>query len=291
MKIKFLGTSAAHSLPLPFCNCNYCKKTRELGGKNYRKRSSILINDDLIIDIGPDFMTASFMHNVDTSKVRYWLQTHSHSDHFSAEHIITRMPEYAVENIEPLFLYASQKCIHNISKKLNVEEFGANLFEKDWLKKLSLNVNSVKHFEKIIFDSYSITAFDANHDNNDGSSIYLVADNSCKLFYALDTNGLTEETINYLYKEKVCLDIIVLDHTYGYNVNANDHLNANKFIETINTMKNKKIINQNTKVYASHISHEGNLLHDEFVNFAKEHRYNVAYDGLEIEIVLKDNRT
>ncbi|MCL2472043.1 MAG: hypothetical protein FWF26_00035, partial [Treponema sp.] len=88
MKIQFLGTSAAHSTPLPFCNCKMCTISRKFAGKNLRRRSSALINENLIIDLGPDFMSSSFSLGVDTSKILYWLQTHSHSDHFNAGHLI-----------------------------------------------------------------------------------------------------------------------------------------------------------------------------------------------------------
>jgi len=280
LKIKFLGTASAHSSPLPFCNCKMCKMSRKFAGKDLRKRSSILINEDLIIDLGPDFMSSAFIHGVDTAKIRYVLQTHSHSDHFSACHLITRIAGYATENVKPLSLYASPLCIQNMSEQLGREEYGANLFEMEWLDKLAMNVNEVRYCEEFQCDSYFVTAFNANHDDKNGSSIYLVADNSCKLFYGLDTNGITEETFNYLEKKHICLDIVVLDHTYGCDVKADDHLTANRFIETINQLKNKNIIGQNTKIFASHISHEGNLPHDEFIVFAEKYGYSVAFDGL-----------
>jgi len=282
LKVKFLGTASAHSSPLPFCNCKMCNASRKFGGKDFRKRSSILINDDLIIDLGPDFMSSSFIHGVDTTKIRYWLQTHPHSDHFSASHLITRIAEYAVENVKPLSLYASSLCIQDMSEQLEREEHGANLFEMEWLKKLALDVNKVNLCEEFQCGSYSVVAFNANHDDKKGSSIYLVSDNSCKLFYGLDTSGITEETYNFLKDKHICLDILVLDHTYGYDVKANDHLTANKFIETINEMRNRKIVNQKTQVFASHISHEGNLPYDEFVLFAEKYGYDVAFDGLVI---------
>ncbi|HPC76977.1 MAG TPA: carbon-phosphorus lyase, partial [bacterium] len=43
MEIMFLGTAAAEGWPGVFCSCDYCKKARELGGKNIRTRSSVLI--------------------------------------------------------------------------------------------------------------------------------------------------------------------------------------------------------------------------------------------------------
>ena len=51
LKIKVLGTAAATSMPLGFCNCDVCKKARQNGGKDIRKRSSIIINDEMLIDL------------------------------------------------------------------------------------------------------------------------------------------------------------------------------------------------------------------------------------------------
>jgi len=47
-------------------------------------------------------------------------------------------------------------------------------------------------------------------------------------------------------------------------------------------LKIKNIIGQKTKIFASHISHEENLPHDEFLIFAEKYGYNVAFDGLVI---------
>jgi phosphoribosyl 1,2-cyclic phosphodiesterase len=62
MIITFLGTSAANAYPEAFCRCDNCERARALGGPSLRKRSAVLVNDDLLIDLGPDIMTASSMH-------------------------------------------------------------------------------------------------------------------------------------------------------------------------------------------------------------------------------------
>lgn len=79
MIITFLGTAAASAYPEAFCSCENCRQARSLGGPSLRKRSSILINDDLLIDLGPDIMTASNLHARPLTKVRYCLQTHAHA--------------------------------------------------------------------------------------------------------------------------------------------------------------------------------------------------------------------
>ena len=73
MKITFLGTSAATSFPLVFCKCRVCKNARVKKGKDIRKRASLLINDDLLIDFGPDVTTSAAMYNIDLTKVKYIL--------------------------------------------------------------------------------------------------------------------------------------------------------------------------------------------------------------------------
>jgi len=76
MKITVLG-SGGFAYPLVFCNCNNCKKAKALGGKNIRKRASILINDELLIDLTPDCQTAINMYKKDMSNIKYLLQTHT----------------------------------------------------------------------------------------------------------------------------------------------------------------------------------------------------------------------
>lgn len=62
MIITFLGTAAANAFPEAFCKCENCAKAWALRGPSLRERSAALINDDLLIDLGPDIMTASHMH-------------------------------------------------------------------------------------------------------------------------------------------------------------------------------------------------------------------------------------
>ena len=44
------------------------------------------------------------------------------------------------------------------------------------------------------------------------------------------------------------------------------------------------IINSSTQIYATHISHEGNGTHDEMKIVANNYGYDIAYDGMEIEV-------
>ncbi len=72
MKILFLGTGAAD-----------WKRELHKEMEGYRRNSSALIDDCLLIDPGPDVMDALAAFGADESKIRYILNTHKHSDHYS----------------------------------------------------------------------------------------------------------------------------------------------------------------------------------------------------------------
>ena len=72
-------------------------------------RSSIIINDDLLVDIGPDIATESFEHNLSLANISVCLQTHAHEDHLDTEFIISRHTEYGtVVSCDLLFVGSSE---------------------------------------------------------------------------------------------------------------------------------------------------------------------------------------
>ncbi len=284
MKITFLGTSAATSCPLPFCHCSICRQARAIGGHDLRKRSSLLINDDLLIDLGPDLMSSSFMHGVTLTGVRYWLQTHAHSDHFDLTHLITRIPEYGVEDVPPLHLYASEKCMERMSAMLVSESSGTNLFAAKGRERLNLQIHPIEHGQVMTAGRYEVTAFASNHDPDAGSLLYAIQDGYHSIFYGVDTPVLSEDVWVKIRRTEMQFDLVILDHTYGPNLGGVDHLNANQFIEHVERLRAEDLLKKGGRVLATHISHEGNLNHSEFVAYGRRYGYEIAYDGLMIAL-------
>ena len=118
MIVTFLGTSAANAYPEAFCHCENCARARALGGASLRKRSSVLINDDLLIDLGPDIMVASQMPGRPLTQVRRCLQTHAHADHLDASHLLSRSPSYGVMGAPRLQFYGSRGTLRAAAKLL-----------------------------------------------------------------------------------------------------------------------------------------------------------------------------
>ena len=75
-----------------------------------------------------------------------------------------------------------------------------------------------------------------------------------------------------------------MDHTFGNVDYSFSHLNEKLFIEQINKMKDLGIIDENTQIYGTHISHDGMACHEKIEARAEENGYKIAYDGMEIGI-------
>lgn len=277
MNALFLGTGAATACPLPFCRCAACEYARKHGGRDFRRRSSVLINDDLLIDMGPDLTAAAFDFNVDLTKIKYVLQTHSHSDHFDAGHMITRIPDYAGENIARIELRASRECVAHMSEKLAREEGGATLLEAEWLEKLNTGVAFVKHGDVFSLGKYEIIAVESAHDISDGSLMYIIRDGGRAFFYAVDTVAFTPRALELLSGLDFQINAMAIDQCYGPYAEGGGHLCAREVAELISVISIER-------AYATHISHEGTPPHAELEKWTRARGYEVAYDGLSITI-------
>ena len=282
MKLTFLGTAAATSYPLAFCRCPNCNQARQLGGKNLRKRSSMIINDDLLIDMGPDVMSASFMYNKSIADIRYCLQTHPHSDHFDASHLSTRVPEYMGIDTPPLELYGSEETLKKMSEMLKNDGYVSDIFDWEAKRRLNIEVFPITTFQPFNVGKYEVVAFPTNHDISVKSLLYAIKEDDFTIFYGTDTDSLTDETWDGFRKLNMRFNVVILDHTYGPHADSGGHLNANRFIEHIGRMKKDHLLAEDARILATHISHEGNPIHAELSQYAEKFGYEIAYDGLVI---------
>lgn len=77
MVIKFLGTSSSRAIPRANCKCGQCRSKDK---KDKRLRSSILINDEILIDVGPDFLIQKKKYKIILDKIKMIFLTHLHED-------------------------------------------------------------------------------------------------------------------------------------------------------------------------------------------------------------------
>ena len=284
MQVTFLGTGAAPSMPIPFCVCHVCLNARRVGGKNLRRRSSIIVNDDLLVDIGPDLATASFEHNLSLAGIGVCLQTHAHEDHLDAEFIISRHAEYGTVVSDDLLFVGSSETLKAVDEIVRRRCDYRSIFDPDTQAALKMKVLSVAPYKACAVGNYRITGFSANHATDQGSLLYSIEQGNHAVFYGTDTSVLSEEVWERLLLHRTRYDLLVLDHTYGIGLDSRpaDHLGSRDVIVHVDRFHESGLLKENGAVYATHISHEGNLEHDELDDYAMKHGYRAAFDGLRL---------
>lgn len=282
MMLTFLGTSAANAYPEAFCRCENCEQARKLGGSSLRKRSSLLIDDDLLIDLGPDIMAASNLHGCPLTNVRYCLQTHAHADHLDASHLLSRSPGFGVIGAPLLNFYASGGTLKKAAQLLKRDCAPYGLLHARTAEHLNLKIHQVGAYEPLDVGPYRVTAFPANHDEIVEPLLFAVEKEGRCVFYGTDTAALAEETWRAFHALDLQFNIVILDHTYGPEETGSDHLSARELIEHGARLRDEGLLAEGGRILATHIAHEGNPVHPKLVEFASAHGYEVAYDGLKI---------
>lgn len=94
MKITFLGTGAAEGIPAVWCECELCKQVKMLGGKDIRRRCTYAVDDDTMIDFGPDAVRQTQDAGIDLTRLERIIFTHNHPDHLSPMELQFRRTGY-----------------------------------------------------------------------------------------------------------------------------------------------------------------------------------------------------
>lgn len=277
MKLTYLGTAAAEGWPAVFCNCEYCLKAKKAGGKNIRTRSQAIINDDLLIDLGPDTYMHALNNRLDLSAVKNCIITHSHPDHFTPTDLMFRNTEYYAHNLtnEKMHIYGNEKVLKKYT------EFYKNPEDS---KKNGVELHSLELYKEIKIGDYLITPLRANHAQGEDAYVFIIKRDNKTILYLNDTGRPFDDFYEYFKNNKIHLDLISYDCTFVILPSCAGHLGLDSVQEVREKLTELGVCDQTTKHIITHFSHNGKLIHDELVPVAKEIGLLTAYDGFSIEI-------
>jgi len=271
-------------MPIPFCTCRACSAARSLGGKRLRKRSSVLIDDVLLIDLGPDIAAASFHHGVPLERVRFCLQTHPHEDHFDPEFLISRHAEYATETGGVLELVGSRATLEAMDAAIRRRCDYGGILQGGGNQALSVSVLTVQAFQAVQLGAYTVVPYPASHDPESDSFLYSVSDGTNAVFYGTDTAVIDDSVWQDVASRGAVYDLVVLDHTYGIGQPSTDHLAANDVAACAAMLRERGIVKSKGRILATHLSHEAMSGEVPLDSFAAAHGYELAWDGLCISL-------
>lgn len=263
MKLEFLGTGAA--------DFNISKRDDY---KEFRRFSSLLINDDLLIDPGPhifDYAERNGLSHLFDS-LKYIAVTHTHGDHFNVDSV-KRLRE-----ISPSVILIGD----GVLKERIVEKYPE-------LSDLAAVTPPLLKGES--FGDYEITALPANHTahahGEDVTRHYYISEKSSgkRLFYGTDSSWLTPDEWAFL-RGRRC-DAMVFELTMG-DVRGDDrvftHTNIRMLEIMLETVRSQRAIEQGGRIYTTHMARTLHYDHATLTEQLRPLNVTPAHDGMKITI-------
>lgn len=276
-------------LPNPMCGCSVCRAAlRSPDPREKRCRSALLFDEETLIDCGPDVISACARFGASLEKLKHVFVTHAHSDHFSTatlENLQMCITEAPAINI--YLSAAAWEGMQSIAKLLIGQDY-ANF--KDNFRRWPTFCNFIPmeiHTDYQIGDTI-VSAVEGRHQGayeGEKSLNYLFRKNGKTTFYACDTGMFYPESLDYL--KNFYLDTMIVEMTFGAADRPREekHMTAKHLGETLEILRVQGTIDENTRIYATHIGHKGGLLHEECNEVLRSiwpGNIQTAYDGLEI---------
>ena len=282
MKLTYIGTAAAEAIPGVFCECSFCEKARKLKGRELRRRSGAVINDDLMIDFSPDAYTGTLSLGIRLDKLRYIIFTHSHADHFCVHELeYRRTPVFSIlpEDREKIKVFGNR----------NIEAGIKNVFGED-LSVQGFDFTFAAPYVPFQAGKYTITPLSVHHCPPEDAYIYIIEQNGVRLLYGNDSGMFTQPTLDYL--KGIKLDIISLDCTLGHSKAETGHMGFAANVKLKKILEENGCVKDDTVFISHHFSHNGlradepgevDWTYDNFMEMAKPYGFIMSYDGLVVE--------
>lgn len=277
MKLTYLGTAAAEGWPAVFCNCEYCLKAKKAGGKNIRTRSQAIIDNDLLIDFGPDTYMHALNNQLDLSAVKNCIITHSHTDHFMPVDLMFRNTEYFAHNL-------TNKIMHIYGNEKVLEKYDDYFKSPEDSKKNGVELHLLELYKEVQIGDYLITPLRANHANGENAFVFVIKKDNKTILYLNDTGRPFDDFYEYFKNNKIHADLISYDCTFVVLPSCAGHLGLDSIQELREKLTDLGVCNENTKHVITHFSHNGKLIHDELVPEGEKLGLITAYDGFSIEV-------
>lgn len=278
MKIKFLGTAAAEGIPALWCECQTCNAAKAAGDKDFRRRCSYAIDDDTMIDFGPDAFWQTTEFGIDLTRLKRVLITHSHPDHLNPLEFQFRRTPWFSQVTKELTVAGSRRVLSRILC-FTAEDSAIYQFSDLHIRPLEMRDGTT-----IEDGDMKITTLAADHAPGKEAQLYLVERDRKRFFIANDTGLLPEKSWEQLRGIK--LDLVSIDTTLGFPDadNRHGHLGVNTVIEFRDRLQALGCLKPETQVYANHFSHNGHALHRDLEAFFLPRGMKVAYDGLTVTL-------
>ena len=249
MEILFMGTGAA----------DWDIKKRA-DGEFFRRCTSVMINDDLLIDFNDDTLDYIERHGADMKNIKNVLITHTHEDHYSRG-AINRFFE---KNTTVWFDKGAEARIGDIKAEKKIMPL----------------------YKEVKIGNHTVIAVGANHlvsDSAEQPLHYIISDGEKCIFWGCDGAWIICRSWHEIRKYKY--DLVVFDRTLSDkkgDYRIFEHNNLNMIAEMNETFRSLELMKPNSKTMISHMSKYSQYSHEDLEKILKNHGIVPAYDGMKV---------
>lgn len=277
MRVKILGSAAAEGVPALWCECPLCQHARKHGGKDLRRRTCYLLDDDTLVDYGPDIFWQVTEFKIDLLKINRVVFTHSHVDHHNPVDLLWRRRGYSVVS-RKIRIFGNQAIQNRIVKTMVDESETSNV------ELLQYDFVTLQPGQAVEEDNLRILPLPANHTRREQPFFYAFSRHGKNVLIANDTGFPGDEAWDLL--QGLTFDLVIMDCTGGahpvYKSNPNGHMGADVNIRFRDHLRNMGGITEKTLCLSNHFSHNCLNTHEQLCAYLNPHGIQVGYDGMEI---------
>lgn len=239
MDVLLLGTGASDGIPNCWCTCPTCTEARTTGG--WRTNTSVLVDDRLLIDPGPEAPRQAQRAGIALAGVRTVLMSHAHPDHLDPTFLMHR----GWVSSEPLQLIGPAPAIERC---------------REWADGLvGVRLTTVTAGDVVEADRYRVSVLPATHFAQGEAVLYGVDDGKRRLLYATDTGPWRTRLLDLVTATR--FDLVLLEETFGDAVPPSGvHHNFATFGAAVQALRDRGAIDATTRVVAIHLGHDNPTL-------------------------------
>ncbi|MFC1960682.1 MBL fold metallo-hydrolase [Chloroflexota bacterium] len=285
MQITILGSGGGFGIPNAFCHCANCLAARAAGGKSLRHAPSILLNDDLLIDCGPDVINGANQRGIDLHNLRTLVITHRHADHIDPWFFWGRRGVMDTD-LPLLTVYAPQDVLDYV---FGFYQDVVGLDRAELEQSMNVVWQPVRADMMKLVGPYRLHFFQATHGLYDaveppmGAVLLGVQDSLTGYLHCYDSGPLLDETWMMLSRHQ--FDVAAIDsciHLQEDYISSN-HMTAEQTLATAERLRSSGILKPTGTALATHFVHQAAGRHEELVEYYEPRGLMVAYDGMVLE--------
>ncbi|USX45739.1 MBL fold metallo-hydrolase [Dietzia kunjamensis] len=261
MEVVLLGTGAADGWPNPFCRCPSCEEARRLGV--VRGQTSALVDDELLIDCGPEAPGSAVRLGRSLAGVRHLLVTHAHADHLGPQVLLFRS---WVPTAGELEVVGPADALDTCRPWVGPDD--------------PVRFVPVAAGDRLRVGAYDVRVLPARHRVfRDGDAVLydVTGPGGARLLWASDTGPWDDEWFTALRGARY--DAVFLEETLGDREEISPaHLGLDRFGAMLRRLRDVGAVDERTDVVAVHLGHH-NPPPDELAARLCEHGARAGVDG------------